>query len=151
MRRKLALILAAVATAGVMVAVTGTSSSAVPASACRVHNSTQNNQNSWEYSSTFDWHFTQRLNTTSGCGQIYMDSKGWRFNAYQCGEMWVRRYRSDGTSYVVEGSRRTVCGQRTVLLISRIAAGRPFRVEGFPFDAEDRENPQIWPVGAVRY
>lgn len=151
MKRIITGLLAVAVAAGIAVAVSAPSASAVPSAACRAHTSTQRNQNSWTYNSTFNWHYTQRLYTTPGCNQIYMRSEGWRFNAYQCGQMWVRRFNADNTSYVVEGSRRGVCGQHTVMLISRIAGNRGFRVEAFPYNQADRENPDIWPIGSVLY
>lgn len=150
MKRIIIGLLAIAVALGLTVAVNATSASAVPASACRSHNSTQNNQNSWEFNNTFNWHYTQWLYTTPGCNQIYFRSEGWRFDYYQCGELWVRRLNANGTTYVVDGSRKRVCGGTTVMLISRIAADRGFRVEGWSDNAADRIA-MIWPIGSVRY
>jgi hypothetical protein len=151
MKRILAAVLGVLVLVGLSVTVfRPESASALPAAACRAHTSTQNNPASWRFSSTFEWHFTQRLYTTPGCNQIYFRSEGWRFDYYQCGEMWVRRYNSDGSSYVVDGSRKRVCGGATTMLISRIAGDRGFRIEGWSFDLNQR-TAMIHPVGSVLY
>lgn len=150
MKRIITGVLALAVTLGLVVAVnatTATTASAVPAASCDTVASTQN-YTTWGFNSTFRWHYSRRLNTSPGCNQIYFRSEGWRFDYYQCGEMWVRRFNSDGTSYVVDGSRKRVCGGTTVMLISRIAGNRPFRVEGWSDNVDDRV-PQTWPIGTI--
>jgi hypothetical protein len=151
MKRILAAMLTTIAISGLLVAATPTGATAAPLPTCNSFNSTQNNSSVWNWSTTFRWHYTDWLTTSNSCdGRIFVTSGGWRFNYYQCGEMWVRRPNSDGTTYVVPGSRRVVCGGWTVQLISRIAGGRRFRIEAVSHNSNDRES-STWPIAKGHY
>ena len=76
-------------------------------------------------------------------------SNGWRFDATQCGQIWVRRPNPDGTTYIVPGSVKYICGGQSIVVVSGCRC-QLFWVEAWPFPVSDR-NAGTWPLGVVSF
>lgn len=148
MRKPIRALLALAALASVLL-VPASAQAAVPVQGCQARTSTGSDPGPWRFDYLEDWWQAGSYRVSAGCpnrGYIIVHSDGWRFNAYQCGQMWIRRIAADGSTYIMPGSVKHVCGGTTVVLASRLAVDTRFWIEGWPYAASDRRA-GIWPVG----
>lgn len=159
MKRIITAILAIVLLGGALVALSGAAipipgPSAVPAPepGCQNRESTPASPGPWHYVFDEDWWQAGSYRVSAGCGgYIQVDSDGWRFDGTQCGQMWVRRQRADGTTYILPGSVKHVCPHYGwVVLASRQPINARIWIEAWPYALADR-NPTIWPLGRIQF
>lgn len=123
-----------------------------PIPGCQVKYSTHSDPRDWHFIMSEDWWQAGSYRISMGCNQaVVATSDGWRFDNSQCGQMWVRRQRDDGSTYILPGSVKHICGGGPpVVLASRQPINVRFWVEAWPYDTDDRW-PGIWPVVSIRF
>lgn len=137
-----------------LIGLAATSASAAyppPISGCQFKSSTQSDQRDWHFIMSEDWWQAGSYRISQGCSQaVVVRSNGWRFDDSQCGQFWVRRQRADGTTYILPGSVKHVCGGQNVVIASSQPVNVRFWVEAWPYDTDDRW-PGIWPVVTLQF
>lgn len=116
---------------------------------CLTRTSTQTSPGSWRYIMSEGWWQVGPLHASAGCGgYVLYRSDGWRFDMHQCGQVWGRRPAPNGTTYIVPGSVRHVCGgDDSVVVMSRCRC-QTFWLESWPYLASDR-NSYTWNAGVT--
>jgi len=123
-----------------------------PVPGCQERTSTQSDPGPWRYNYLEDWWVAGSYRISANCAghNVTAYSDGWRFEGSECGQMWVRRQRSDGTTYILPGSVKHVCGGQTVVLASSQPVNARIWIEAWQYDAADRR-PGLWWVGTIRF
>lgn len=145
-------LLALVALASVLL-VPASAQAAVPVQGCQSRTSTQSSPGPWRFDYLEDWWQAGSYRISTNCvnrGYIIVHSDGWRFDAHQCGQMWIRRLAPGGGTYIVSGSVKHVCGGDTVVIASKLPIDTRFWLEAWPYEKADRWA-GIWWVGTFEF
>jgi hypothetical protein len=117
---------------------------------CTTRTSTPSTPNGWHFVNTEDWWQLGPLHANPSCnGYVIYNSRGWRFDATQCGQVWVRRPLPGGGTYIVPGSVKHICGGQSTVVVSRCGC-QTFWVEAWPYAASDRMA-GYWPLATVHW
>jgi hypothetical protein len=117
---------------------------------CTTRTSTPGSPNGWTFISSAGWWRLGPLQANPSCeGYVIYNSRGWRFDGTQCGQVWVRRPLPGGGTYIVPGSVKHICGGQSTVVVSRCGCQR-FWVEAWPYAASDR-HAAYWPVATTHW